>query len=245
MVHDSRPTDSRSVNGIVEQLHEVVVRLTGSGEPITTDVVVELAAFAIPHSHHCGLTLLRPGHQPATIAASDDLPREVDDLQYSLSEGPCLDAATGPALLHSDDISRDERWPRFGPRCAQATGVRSMLSLRLPVSGDDFAGINYYSTEVAAFTQVDVPVASVIVPLAALAVEAHLRHYDYENLITALESSRHISTAVGIVMATRRVSGAEAFALMRKASMDLNRKLHDVADVVNHTGELPTRRPRG
>lgn len=241
----SRSTDSQSMQAIVEQLHEVVVRLTGSGEPITTEVVVELAALAIPHAHHCGLTLLRPGHQPSTIAASDDLPQEVDELQYRLDEGPCLDAATGPALLQSDDISHDQRWPRFGPRCTQATGVRSMLSLRLPVSGDDFAGINYYSTEVAAFTEVDVLVASVIVPLAALAVEAHLRQYDYQNLKNALASSRHISTAVGIVMATRRVSGEEAFALIRKASMDLNRKVHDVADVVNHTGELPTRPTRG
>jgi len=235
----SHAPDDRGSDGLVEQLLRTVNTVSASGNPRSPDNVVQFAALAMPDAHHSGLTLLRPNKPPATIAASDELPRTVDALQYSLGEGPCLDAATGPAVLHSDDISADERWPRFGPRCAETLGVRSMLSVRLPVGGDDYAGINFYSTEVGAFTTADVSVAAVIIPLAALAVESHLREHDHKHLSQALESSRHISTAVGIVMTTNRLSSEDAFALLRKTSMDLNRKLAHVAEEVNLTGTLP------
>jgi hypothetical protein len=45
----------------------------------------------------------------------------------------------------------------------------------------------------------------------------------------ALKSSRIIGAAVGVVMASRGVSDAEAFALLKKASNDSNRKLRELA----------------
>lgn len=239
MGSSATPGDGEAVDDLVKQVLRTVTDVSGSGNPRSPESVVEFAARALPHSHHSGLTLLRPTKAPATIAASDPLPREVDALQYSLGEGPCLDAATGPAVLLSDDIGVDERWPRFGPRCASSLGVRSMLSLRLPVGGDDFAGINFYSREVAAFTVADVNVGAVIIPVAALAVESYMREHDYENLSRALESNRQISTAIGILMVTHKISDEAAFALLRKTSMDLNRKLAHVADEVKLTGALP------
>ena len=238
------PDDPEAAEEFVEQLLDTVARVSGTSDPRSPQSVARFAAQAIPHAHHCGLTLLRPNRSPITLASSDELPATVDALQHSLDEGPCLDAAIEPAALLCDDLRADARWPRFGPRCAATTGVRSMLSLRLPVGGEDFAAINFYSVEVGAFTKADVSVASVIVPLAALAVETYLREHDHENLTQALKSSRHISTAVGILMATHHLSSEDAFALLRQASMDLNRKLAAVADEVNLTGELPAKRER-
>ncbi len=45
----------------------------------------------------------------------------------------------------------------------------------------------------------------------------------------ALKSSRIIGAAIGVVMASRGVSDAEAFAILTKASNDSNRKLRDLA----------------
>ena len=85
--------------------------------------------------------------------------------------------------------------------------------------------------------------ASLLAPFAALAAEAHLRAHDVGNLTAALATSRQIGTAVGIVMARHRVSSDEAFALLRKASMDLNRKVHDIASEVELIGDLPRQGP--
>ena len=59
-----------------------------------------------------------------------------------------------------------------------------------------------------------------------------------DGLRRALESNRRIGEAVGIVMATYRVTSGTAFAALRRLSNDRNRKLVDVAEEVSTTGEL-------
>jgi ANTAR domain/PAS fold len=59
------------------------------------------------------------------------------------------------------------------------------------------------------------------------------------NLQLALASNRRIGTAIGIVMAHRRITDEAAFELLREASQRGHRKLRDIADEVVHTGVLP------
>ncbi|MGG5258292.1 GAF and ANTAR domain-containing protein [Phycicoccus avicenniae] len=60
-----------------------------------------------------------------------------------------------------------------------------------------------------------------------------------ENLEVALRTNRTIGMAVGVLMASRRLSDEDAFRLLRDASSTANRKLRDVAEDVVHTGRLP------
>jgi AmiR/NasT family two-component response regulator len=62
-----------------------------------------------------------------------------------------------------------------------------------------------------------------------------------EHLQLALNRSRDIGAAVGILMAQHKVQQADAFDLLRRTSQDQNRKLHEVALAVVSTGELPHR----
>lgn len=59
------------------------------------------------------------------------------------------------------------------------------------------------------------------------------------GLEVALETNRRIGAAMGVLMALRRVTPNEAFDLLRVASQTSNRKLHEVADDVLHTGTIP------
>ncbi|HVL62910.1 MAG TPA: ANTAR domain-containing protein [Microbacterium sp.] len=61
------------------------------------------------------------------------------------------------------------------------------------------------------------------------------------NLRRALEHSRDIGTAVGVLMALRKVTRDEAFELLRRTSQDHNRKVHALALDVISTGALPER----
>lgn len=58
------------------------------------------------------------------------------------------------------------------------------------------------------------------------------------NLENALSSNRRIGAAVGVLMASQKVTSQEAFELLRRASNESNRKLRDVADSVVLTGTL-------
>jgi len=58
------------------------------------------------------------------------------------------------------------------------------------------------------------------------------------NLENALSSNRRIGAAVGVLMASHKVTSQEAFELLRRTSNVSNRKLRDVADSVVLTGTL-------
>src|ERR1700759_993323 len=59
---------------------------------------------------HAGITLLRRG-QFETPAATDDLPRRVDAIQYELGSGPCVDAVLDDTIYRTGDLAGDTRWP--------------------------------------------------------------------------------------------------------------------------------------
>ena len=67
--------------------------------------------------------------------------------------------------------------------------------------------------------------------VAAQELIAHLR--------TALDTSRDIGTATGILMAQHRLDRQDAFDRLRSASQHSHRKLRDIALDVVTTGELP------
>ncbi len=60
-----------------------------------------------------------------------------------------------------------------------------------------------------------------------------------EHLEQALGTNREIGVAIGILMAGRRCNAEEAFALLRSASQNTNRKVRDIAAHLTYTGELP------
>lgn len=58
------------------------------------------------------------------------------------------------------------------------------------------------------------------------------------NLETALASNREIGQAIGVLMATHKLTSEQAFGLLRVASQNSNRKLRDIAEDVVQTGVL-------
>jgi hypothetical protein len=73
--------------------------------------------------------------------------------------------------------------------------------------------------------------------LQAAAQIAALRQKN-QNLQRALETSRRIGAAIGILMARHQLTEAAAFDALRDASRKTHTKLRDVADQVVWTGEL-------
>lgn len=219
--------------------HDLGRMLGGPGSPVSPERVVRVAGHMVPHARHAGITLWRENARPTTVAATDRVVVDVDRLQYEVGQGPCLDASAGDSVVLSDNLTLEDRWPGFSPRCASEHGVRSMLSVMLSLSGGDRAALNLYTPEVDVFQDADVSVGAMLAPFIALAVEQTLHRRDVENLHQALTTSRQIGTAIGILMSRYRITDEQAFALLRKASQDMNRKLRDVADDVTLSGELP------
>lgn len=199
--------------------------------------IVDEAATAVEGCDLAGLLLRRDG-EISTAAYSDPQVIEVDALQASTGEGPCLDVATSGGTLYAIDLADDARWPHFGP-AGVAAGIRSVYAVQ--VSARRSSVLNLYSRLPAAFGATDRAKALILAALAGLALaSAEEREDDWQrevNLEAALATREVIGQAQGILMERERITAAEAFNTLRRASQHLNIKLRDVAQHLVDTGE--------
>lgn len=210
------------------------------GVEATLQAVVELAEATIEGCDFAGICLLQAG-QLATPASTDTVVGEVDTLQLTAGEGPCLDALAQGNLCYAEELDRDPRWPSFGPAAA-AVGMRSLLALRLS-AGQTEGALNLYARYPSAFGAVDRAKALILAGLAGLALSLARTHEEQErraeNLQQALVTRELIGQAQGILMERERITADQAFDILRRASKHLNVKLREVAQGLVETGERP------
>ncbi len=192
----------------------------------------------VPGAEHSGITRGRPGNFK-TVAATSDVPLKVDQIQYELGYGPCVDAIVENTTFVAGDIADDQRWPGFGQRAAAECGIASMLSYRMFLEGDDLiAGLNFYSGKPDAFDDNARTVGLLLATHGALVMSALRRGDTAAHLARALESNREIGVAMGVLMSQHKITREQAFDLLRITSQHTHRKLSDIAADVADTGTL-------
>jgi hypothetical protein len=180
----------------------------------------------------------------STAATTDDVARRADALQYEIGSGPCVDAILDDNVYVTENVARDQRWAQWGLRVSSELGLHSVLAYRLTLLDDSgaIAALNVYSDRVAAFDDSAVGTGLVLATHGSLLVTAQLARDKAANLLKAMESNREIGVAMGILMQRHRLDREQAFAVLRVASQDSNRKLAEVASEVADTGILEIRR---
>jgi GAF domain-containing protein len=201
----------------------------------TLQAITATAVRVVPHAEECSISYVIGRSKVEPRASTSDLPREVDALQERIKQGPCLDAVWEQEVVRVDDVAADDRWPEFA-RQASALGVGSMMCFRLFVEGDQLGGLNMYAGRPGAFDEESQDVGQMFAAHAAVAV-AGAEHE--QNLRTAVSSRDVIGQAKGILMERHKLTADQAFAVLARASQELNRKLADVAREVTDTGAVP------
>jgi hypothetical protein len=210
------------------------------------EAVTQLALERVTSARAASITTVSHGRF-TTAAATDEVARRADRIQYDLGYGPCIDAIVDQTVYQPKDLAQDGRWPEYGRRVVEELGLHSMLSFRMKLEAAGvIAGLNFYGQEPDAFDDHDLAEGLLLTTHAAQAVSAaHLRDR-VENLERALSSNRDIGTAVGVLIAQHKLTREQAFDLLRIASQNTNRKLHEVALDVIDTGAVdvtPQSRP--
>ena len=206
-----------------------------------------LAARLVTDGVSCGMTMRSTG-RPATVACSDPLAGEIDDVQYRLDDGPCLHAMRSGDRVSIEDTADRERWPRF-EAAAQARGIRSCLALPLVADGKPVGALNLYARGVNSFGATQVRRAENLAENASGALSLMLRLASYseltEQLRSSLTSRAVIYQSLGVLMAQERCTQAKAFEILRTASQHSNLKLRDIAAaiVAGVSGEPPQPHP--
>lgn len=206
--------------------------------------IVDLASFVLPVFEHAAVSLVARDGSIDTPAATGDIPRRVDAIQYETGEGPCLSAIRDRDMFVTGDLGCESRWPRFSQRAVQETGVRSMLAFRLFVEEEILGALNLYSERTDAFDERAQALGGVLAAHAAVAMSAATDQEHGVQLEIALATSREIGMAVGILMSQSRLDRAGAFRALSQASQRMNVKLHDLAGAIVNGHEHDVRSSR-
>jgi GAF domain-containing protein len=193
--------------------------------------VAELAVRTVDPVATCGITLAEQD-RVFTVAAADELAIQLDEQQYELDTGPCLEALATGEVVDAPDLAIESRWEGY-PAIALGHGIVGVHSVPLIVAGTPVGGLNVIARTPNAFSDLDRQLAALVAGQGAIAVTAALRHYDEvtlsDHLRIALSSRSIIDQAIGIVMVQQRGTPEQAFAVLRTISQRRNVKLRVVA----------------
>jgi transcriptional regulator with GAF, ATPase, and Fis domain len=220
-----------------EQLAEAARALQAEASTQRTlERCVALATELIDGCDYAGISFVRRKAPIETPAATDPLVLRGDELQYSLQEGPCLDAIWDQEMVHSPNLATEQRWPRWAPQVMDELGVASMLSFQLYTTEDTLGALNLYSKRVDAFDEDDFNAGMLLAAQGAVALAESKSTEQWQN---AAFNRTIIGQAEGILMERFTLTADQAFAVLRRVSQQNNVKLHQVAGDLVVTREIP------
>ena len=224
---------SGDVGSVAQNLASVARQLQGEDTPVRTwQRIVDLAVATLDGCEMAAISLVHASGRIDTPVFTDKLALKVDEIQYETGQGPCLQSIRDHEVVMTPDLAAEDRWPQFSRRASEETGIRSMIGFRLFVREDTLGALNLYSSQVAGFQGDATALGAVFASHAALAMANAAEHEHGEDMQDALESSRTIGVALGILMGQSTVSRADAFQILSKASQRSNVKLRDLAEQI-------------
>lgn len=182
-----------------------------------------------------GVSIVSSSGRPEPLYASNWVAGEIERLQVTLGEGPCIDAsATGVPVLVTDlSDPRDEegsRWPVFRGEAVRI-GARAIFALPIKMGAISLGAVDLYRHTAGPLSRPELDRALTLMDEVGLAVLEAPDYYGDTDAPTFLNMTVH--QAAGRVMAQIDSSIEEALVRLRAASFAEDVSLAEFAtDVV-------------
>jgi len=185
-----------------------------------------------------GIMLMSDDQPVGSLCTTGEVSALIEDLQFTLGEGPCVDAYRSDVAVLEPDLADPAvaRWLAFtGP--ALDAGVRAIFGFPLGVGAARLGALNLYSDTPGPLSYDQHADALVMADIAAEAVLAMQAGQSTGVLATELEDGSNfqyvVHQAAGMVSAQLDVSVAQALVRLRAHAFANQRLLAEVAvDVV-------------
>ena len=237
MPDQQRTSAEGRLTAALEELAELLMATTTFHDLMQK--IAELSVRTVGTALTCGITMANGG-RVITVAAADPLGAQLDEQQYLIDEGPCLEALRTAKIVISADLAKEDRWDGY-PQRAMAYGVSTVYSSPLIVRGQALGVLNLYGDTPDGFDGDECAAAiAQIVTLTGVAITGTLRNYGdvtlTDQLQEALSSRSVIDQAMGILMGAQHCTADQAFQILRSASQTRNVRLAQIAqDLLNRT----------
>ena len=210
--------------------------------------LVNDCSHALPVSG-VGLALMTERGPAGAVAATDGAALQLEDLQFTLGEGPCVDASqTGRPVLQPDlAATAPGRWPAFAGG-ALAAGVAAVFALPQRVGAIRVGVLDLYRATPGSLTAEDLREALAFADAATLLLlylQTRAPADEFSAHALALPADRaQVHQATGVVSVQAGVSLAEALVLLRARAYAEQRPVGDVARDVLAGRATFTERPQ-
>ncbi|HUY49342.1 MAG TPA: GAF domain-containing protein [Streptosporangiaceae bacterium] len=189
--------------------------------------------------------MLMSGDVPrGSLCSSNEVSQLIEELQYTLGEGPCVDAYQQDTVVTEPDLADPvtRRWLAFSPPALRA-GVRAVFGFPLRVGTVRLGALNLYRTWTGPLGADQYANALVIADVAARWVLEAQAGAPAETVAEELEIGADFHfvahNAAGMISVQEGISVTEALIRLRAFAFSNDRLLADVAqDVVARTLRL-------
>ncbi|MGA2209438.1 MAG: GAF and ANTAR domain-containing protein [Acidimicrobiales bacterium] len=220
-----------------ERRLRILRRLLGPGEPeLGTSRLCEGCA-EITGMTGAGIMLMSGDVPQGSLCATNDVSELIEQLQFSLGAGPCVDAYHDDLPVLEPDLAHPTRarWPAFAEQ-ATAAGVRAVFGFPLQVGAVRLGALNLYRDESGALTDEQHADALVLAGVAAQAILVLQAGAPAGMIAEELEAGANfqygVHQASGMVAVQLGVSIGQALIRLRAFAFADNRPLGAVADDV-------------
>lgn len=196
--------------------------LTGRGSGLADRLCV--ACEELLPVDGAALSLIHAGAISGSFGASSALSRELDELQFTFGEGPCLDAVRGSGPVLVGDLAQaQERWPAFA-EAAMSRGVQAVFAWPVSVSGMPVGALDLYRMGSGGLDADGLRGGLIAAELAALPLldvmsgDLDAGTHDYGTTAwdeLSVLSRMEVSQATGMVIVQLGVGPAEALMRLR------------------------------
>lgn len=161
---------------------EILSVLAQGGEPVSLPARLCAACLsALPVTGVGAALMTGDGPSGVVVAATDERARQLEELQFALGEGPCVEASSSGRSVLEPDLTGDgsPRWPRFGAAVLDA-GVRAVFAFPLRVGAIRVGVLDLYRDTPGQLTTPDITEALAFAD-AATQVILHLHNHDQNH----------------------------------------------------------------
>jgi len=191
-----------------------------------------------------GIMLMSGDLPRGSLCTTNEVSNLIEDLQYTLGEGPCVDAHQQDRVVAEPDLADPvrRRWPAFSPPVLDA-GVQAVFGFPLAVGRARLGALNLYRDTAGPLTADQHADALVMAEVVARWVLEAQAGAPFGTVAHELEVSADfhfaVHNAAGIVSVQEGISVTEALVRLRAHAFSHDRPVNDVAqDVIARTLRL-------
>jgi hypothetical protein len=219
-----------------DRLHRVLAALSAGGDGWSSARLCR-ACPPIVGVNGAGVMLMSGDIPRGSLCSTDEVSQLIEELQYTLGEGPCVDAYQQDKVVAEPDLAGPvtRRWPAFTPPAVQA-GVRAVFGFPLRVGTVRLGALNLYRDWPGPLTGDQHADALVVADVAARWVLEAQAGAPPGTVAGELEAGADfhfaVHNAAGMVSAQEGISVTEALIRLRAYAFSSDRLLADVAEDV-------------